>query len=426
MRKLIITMVLAALAAVAPGQQQAAQQKVIADPGEYNAYIAAINLQDPGQRAAALESFLQQYPGTVVKSDALEQLLAAYNASANQSMLQETAARVLADNPDNLRALAITTSIARSQGTPQSIEDAGANAQKGLQALATWTKPEGMIDAEFENVKSQMRVIFEGASAFAAMQSQDYATARAHYLKSLEKDPDNVQDSYQLAVAELGMTPIDLDGFWYGARAIRLAAGHPDTLNAIARYIKGKYKKYHGTADDWDKFAATVAGQATPPADMAALIPPAPTPCDLAVRAVKENKPEDLSISDWEFVLSEANCSPANKDAADKIWQAILNKQKTPQGAQTQLKLPDVLVVSATAKTVLVAITLDNQCAKSADLAVTLEKPVLHPPEPGTTIDVVGAMTAYRPEPFIFTMEHGMLRPAKPLTLDCHQLRAGN
>jgi hypothetical protein len=91
MRKMIITMVMAALAAVAqtqPGQAQAASQRVIQDPDEYNAYIAALNLEDPAQKAAALESFIQQYPSTVVKSDALEQLLAAYNATGNQPKLE--------------------------------------------------------------------------------------------------------------------------------------------------------------------------------------------------------------------------------------------------------------------------------------------------------------------------------------------------
>src|SRR5215472_9750628 len=121
MRKLIISMVvgLAALAQAQAGQDKS-QPKVIADPAEYQAYITAINLQDPAQKAAALESFIQQYPGTVVKSDALELLLAAYGANNNQPMLEQTAARVLAGDPNNLRALAVATSIERSKGTPES------------------------------------------------------------------------------------------------------------------------------------------------------------------------------------------------------------------------------------------------------------------------------------------------------------------
>jgi len=421
MRTLIIFMALVALATVAhtqTGQDEPAQQQVITDPAEYNAYITAINQLDPADRASALESFIQQYPGTVMKSAALQLLLVAYGASGNQSMLEETTARVLADDPNNLRALAIATAIGRAQGTPQSIGDAVAHAQTGLQALATWTQPEDMTDEEFGKSKDQMTAIFEGASGFAALQARNYATARTHLLKAIEKDSDNLQNNYQLAVAELEMTPLNLDGFWYGAKAIRLAADRPD-MRFIESYIKAKYKKYHGTAGDWDDFAAAVAGQTTPPADMAELIPAAPTPCDLAVQAARDNDPDRLSISDWEFILSRANCSPANHDAADKVWQAILKKQKTSKGDEAKIRLPGVLVVSATEDTVQVAVTEENQCGQKVDLAVTLAITATKPPSPGTAVDVEGVFTRYRPEPFQFIMEQGTLKAVKRVKLSC-------
>src|SRR5215467_12582901 len=368
---------------------------------------------------------MQQYPSTVMKSAALDLLLAAYSASANQSMLEQTTERVLADDPNNLRALAIATAIGRSRGTPDSIADTGAHAQTGLQALATWTKPEGMMDEEFGKIKDQMAAIFEGALGFAALQSKNYATARTHLLNALGKDPDNLEDNYQLAVAELEMTPLDLNGFWYGAKAIRLADDRPDMLRSIAPYIKAKYRKYHGTIDDWDNFAAAVAGQKAPPADMAELIPPAPTPCSLAVQAVRDNDPNQLSISDWEFVLSRADCSPDNQDAADKVWQAILKIQKTPGGDEARIRLPGVLVISATEDTVQLAITEENQCGTKTDLVVTLAIPAGHPPAPGITVDVEGVFTRYQPEPFHFIMEQGTLKTVGRVKLYCPTPRAG-
>src|SRR5690348_9022037 len=41
---------------------QAAPQKVIKDPAEYNSYITALNTQDPASRGAAMEAFVTQYP----------------------------------------------------------------------------------------------------------------------------------------------------------------------------------------------------------------------------------------------------------------------------------------------------------------------------------------------------------------------------
>jgi len=416
MRKVIVlaVLVLAAIAAIGQNQEDQPAGPVIKDPAEYSAYMAAFNMTDAVQKASAMESFLKQYPNSVMKSAALEQLLAAYDVSRNPAKELETATRILADNPDNVSALAIRTAIERGQGTPQSIAQAGSDAQKGLQALANWKKPEGMSDDAFEKAKNQMTEIFNGAAGFAALQTKDFAAARDHYLNSIQRDPNNLQDVYQLALAELSMTPMDLNGFWYGAKAISLASGNPDAAKAIARDIKYRYNKYHGKSDDWDKFVASTAGQTAPPANMAELIPPAPTPCDFAVDAVKNSKVEAIPFVDKEFVLAHANCSPANKDAADKVWQAILGEQKTADGSAAKMKLPEVLVISATRDTVQAAITDESKEAKKADITVTLEKPVLHPPAAGSTIDIVGIITKYTPEPFMFTMEQGALPGVKP------------
>ena len=418
MRKAIVWILLLFATVAMLAQSQSAQNQpagpVIKDPAEYSAYMAAYNMTDAAQKASAMESFLKQYPNSVMKSVALEQLLAAYDASRNPAKELETTTRILADNPDNVSALAIRTAIERGQATPQSIAQAGSDAQKGLQALANWKKPESMSDDAFEKTKNQMTEIFHGAAGFAALQTKDYAAARDHYLSSIQVDPNNLQDEYQLALAELSMTPIDLNGFWYGAKAISLASGNPDAANAIARDIKYRYKKYHGKSDDWDKFVATTSGQTAPPGNMAELIPPAPTPCDYAVDAVKNSKPEAIPFVDKEFVLAHANCSPANKDAADKVWQAILSEQKAADGSEGKMKLPEVLVISATKDTVQAAITDESKEAKKADITVTLGKPLLHPPAAGSTIDIVGIMTKYTPEPFMFTMEQGVLPGAKP------------
>jgi len=79
-----MVLVLATLVAVAqsqPGQEQAPGQKLIKDPGEYNAYMSALNMQEPAEKAASMEGFIKQFPGSVVKGEALQQLLAACHRS---------------------------------------------------------------------------------------------------------------------------------------------------------------------------------------------------------------------------------------------------------------------------------------------------------------------------------------------------------
>ena len=428
MKNALMTVVLA-FAVVASGQQptppaQAGQttqgntpasQKVIKDPAEYNAYITALTMQDPAARGVAMEAFVKQYPQSIVLTDALEQAMGAYQQAGNGAKVEEMAKRILQLQPNHTNALAVVVALDRSKvngGDQQALKEICPYAQTGLQQLPTWQKPETVSDADFQKLKNQMTEIFNGAAGFCALQQKDFVNARSYYLKALQADPNNFLDNYQLAIAYLETDPIDLTGFWYGAKAIRQAGGDANTVNAISPYFKAKFKKYHaGKPEDWDQFLAAVSAQTAPPsaADMAKLIPPAPTPCDFAVQAVKDNKPEDLSFSDREFILSKAGCSPANKDAADQVWQSIQTMEKN---GDARLEIP-VKIISATSDSIEAAVSDDNQAANKADMHVELEKPVTKPPAPGTMTKVVGVITKYTPEPFMFTMEHGAL-PAPP------------
>jgi len=400
----------------AGASQDQAGNKQIKDPAEYNAYVAAMNTQDPAQKAAALDAFLKQYPQSVVRLDAQENAMAAYQAANNPAKVKETARAILQENPNHIRARAIVTAFARAEATSGStaaLKDVCEDSQKGLQALPTWPKQEGMSDAEFEKLKTQMADIFSGAAGFCALQSKDFATAKNYYMKSVELDPTNLQDMFQLAIADLESNPVDLNGFWYAAKSISLAGNDAATVKGISDYAKAKYRNYTGSNDGWDQLVAGAATQKAPPDNLSASIKARPSPCEVAVDVVKKNDPSTLNFSDREFILSHANCSPANKEAADKVWQELQSKQKNGE-TEVKLKLQAVLVISSTKNSLQVALTEDNQKDKKADLTVNLEKPVLRPPAPGSTVDVVGVLSSYTPEPFMFVMEKGDLPGAKP------------
>lgn len=397
----VLSMLLLSLAA---GAQTS--QKVIKDAAEYNAYMMAMNTQDPAAKAAAMEGFLARYPDSVVKSDALEQAMAAYQQAGNAAKVVETAGRLLELQPDNVRPLAILALIKRAQAT-QGDAHASAEAlsygQRGLKALSAWQKPEGASDAEFEQMRKQMKAVLNGAAGFGSLQVKDFAAAQGYYLSALEADPNSLQDVYQLSLAELEMQPLNPNGFWHAARAMQLAGNNAAARQGIESYAKARYVKYHGGEDGWDQVVAAAAGQSTLPADFAQSVKRAPTPAELVVKAVAENDPAKLSFSDWEFILSYRDASPANQEAADKVWRAIQTMQK--DGA-AKLKLP-VVVVSATRDTIQAAITEENQKSKTADLMVTLEKPLARVPAPGAKINVIGVITEYTPKPFLFTMTKG-------------------
>ena len=102
----------------APAQTPAAapqQKKEIKDPAEYNAYVGAIQQTDPTAQISGLEAFLAQYPNSVMKEDALETLMVAYQKTNNQAKMLDAAQRILQANPNNLRALALLAYIKRAQ-----------------------------------------------------------------------------------------------------------------------------------------------------------------------------------------------------------------------------------------------------------------------------------------------------------------------
>ncbi len=391
----------------------AADPKVIKDPAEFNAYTTALAAPDPAQKAAAIVAFVQKYPDSAVRIDALEQAMATYQQAGNQAKMEEMAGELLKLDPDNVRALAIVTVLDRVRATGgdrNALAKVGGEAGRGLKALEIWSAPDGMSDADFKKLHDQMAVIFNGAAGFAALQDQDYAAARDAYVKSVQIDPGNLQDVYQLAVADLQPNPPEVDGFWYIARAINLASAQKNETarQSIAAYGKAKYRRYHGGEDGWDELVAAAADQTAPPDRFAATLKRAVTPAERAVKAVIENDVAALSFSDWEFVLYYRDASPANEAAAKKVWMAIQAKQKN---GTVKLAIP-AKIVSVDEDLVHLAITDENQRANKADLEVTLAEPLISPGALGAPVTVVGVLTGYRVSPFMFLMKNAELRDA--------------
>ena len=434
MRKVLATFVLAlTTAALAqgttttppPAQQPGAtdqasnvptNQKTIKDPAEYNAYITALNTTDPAAKAAAMEAFVAQYPNSIVKIDALEQAMGAYQQAGNQPKVQQTANNILQLEPNNVRALAIVVFLERGQ-----IRDAATgakargDAERCLQELPNW-KPSDMQPAEQEKLRNQMTNICAGTAAFGALQQQDYAATQKYNQQVLQLDPNDLGANYQMSIALLQSNPLNPLGFWYGAKSLSIAQAqnNAQAVNQMAPFITSRYKKYHGSLDDWQQRVTSAASQTAPPPDFVASIKLAPTQCDIAAQAVQQNGPDGLSFSDWELVLSCRDKTPANKTAADQVWQTIQAKEKN---GEAKLKIPVKVVNVPDPSTLEVAVSEENQQANppKVDMKVTMEKPMTKTPAPGSNTDIIGVISEYTPDPFMFTMTKGELPVAKPV-----------
>ncbi len=83
------------------------RRPVIKDPAEYNAYVGAIQQKDPAAQISGLEAFMTQYPNSVMKIAALQTLMQDYQQTNNQQKTIDTATKLVAADPNNVRAMAL-------------------------------------------------------------------------------------------------------------------------------------------------------------------------------------------------------------------------------------------------------------------------------------------------------------------------------
>ncbi|HEV2402233.1 MAG TPA: hypothetical protein VGS27_35215 [Candidatus Sulfotelmatobacter sp.] len=392
-------------AAPAQGQQPAAQAPVIKDPAEYNAYVAAIQQKDPNAKISGLEAFLTQYPNSVMKNQALEILMQSYQQAGNVKKATETAAKLVEANPCQVPALTLLTYIDRIMaqgGDPngkQESADAGKYGQQGLDCLPKFNKPEGTSDADFTKMKAQMTGNFEAGIGWAALQDKDYAKAAQHLKAAVDANPPDSQKDlallYPLALSYLQQNPPDYqNGIWYAARAAAVAP--PQNKDAITKYARSQYVKFHAGDDGWQDVlnAANAGGPQVP-------IKPAPTPAEQAHNMIQQTPPDKMDFATWEFVLS--NGSPEDQAA---VWDAIKGKAVAMNGT----------VISTTPEEFQIAGSSDDIDAKKADITLKFEDkvPTRLIPKDGASFDFQGEPSSYTPNPFMMVMEKGRLVNTKP------------
>jgi tetratricopeptide (TPR) repeat protein len=418
MKRIVLSMLLVATASAvaqtassptpAAPQQGAApapapQKKEIKDPAEYNAYMGALGQQDNAAKISGLEAFLTQYPNSVMKEDALELLMGSYQQAGNSPKTMDTAQKVLQANPCNLRALALLAYTKRAMaeaggaGAAQNLTEAGQYGERGLQCEQTVVKPDGTSDADFQKLKTQTAIIFNGAAGMAAYSAKDYGKAEQYLRASVEGDPTNLRDVYPLALAYLapGATEKDVDGLFFIARAANLAQGAGK--DQIAKFGKSKYTKYHGSDEGWNDVLAKTATTTLPTSDFTIKQYIPPTPADQCADLVKSKKVEEMNFAEWELCLSEGK-----PEDSDKVWTALKGKS---------LRMVAQVMSVDSAKLLKLAGSSDDIDAKRADVELNFAAaiPKAQLPKEGANLDFEGTPVSFVAKPFVVTMNDGAL-----------------
>jgi len=390
MKKLVLASVMALASIVlVPAPTLRAQDNggtiTIKDPNEFAAYSQATTQSDPKAKAAAVETFLQTYPQSVVKAEMLNLLIATYQQLGDADHLLSAATRLLQVDPNNMEALLLSVSVKTQQckkaldpksgfaTDPQPCDDAAALAEKGL------TAPKGAATSA-DDWKKQTALaypIFDSSIALDdAVSKKDFKAAIDEYKKELALyDPaqttsgTGLVDTLNLAYAYTKEAPADpVNAVWYFARVVNFApAGFKPQIEKQLDYW---YNKYHGGMDGLDAIKSQAAAAVFPPGTYAPA--PAKTPQE-KIHDILATTTDlgSLALADKELVLAYGA-----KDDADKLW-AVMKDQPTP--------VPGI-VIDATASVIKMAVTDDAKQAKTADFIVNLKAPLADKdiPAPGT------------------------------------------
>jgi len=339
----------------------------IKDPAEFNAYQMATTQGDPKAKAAALESFLQTYPQSVVKKAVLDALVDTYQQLGDADKTLSAASRLLQVEPDNMKAIFISVYIKKGQcaktSDVQTCDDAAALANKGLAA----PKPAGVSDADWKKQTDATYPIFHSALALDfILAKKDVKAGIEEYRKELMMYPPDATksgpglvDTLQLAEAYTKPEGKDLvQAVWFYARAWNFAPAN--FKGQIEPKLEYYYKKYHGDLKGLDEIKTQTAANLFPPSTFK--IDPAKTPAE-QIHDLIATTPDlnTLALADKETVLALGS-----KEDADKLWSLLQGKQTPVPGT----------VIASNPNEIQVAVTQDAKDAKTADFIVKMKAPL--------------------------------------------------
>ncbi len=408
MKKVVLASLLAVAGAVPSASlayaQQPASGGIQMSQAEYAAYNSANTQTTAAGKAAAFEAYLKAYPNSAVKEDVLNQILFADSQIGDQAATLNAADRLLAINPNNLRALTFEVYYRRADADKMTdpaaklaaLDKVAQYAQQGVNAA----KPKDMSDADFAALKAKTDPTFLSAIADDYLAKKDNANAITVLKKEIDGDADNttkpsqtLQDVYVLAQAYYTSTPPDyLNCAWYATRAAAFApAAYKTTIEPLAEYC---YKKYHGGADGYAAMQTAVQTNLNPPAGFT--VTPAPKPEDIITNLIATTPDlAVLAISDREFVLQYGTTADA-----EKVFGAVKGKS---------VNLPDVTVIAATPEALQVAVSDDAVASKTADFTFNMKEPLKTLPNVGDKVTVDGTYDSYTQKPLMITMSAGSI-----------------
>ncbi|MGZ4897176.1 MAG: vWA domain-containing protein, partial [Candidatus Angelobacter sp.] len=197
---------------------------------------------------------------------ALEFLVWDHLRLGHQSQSAQRARELLAISPGNPIAVAVLNQdMSPASNDRRATANRLAQLNSAMTSLAQLSKPEGMLDRNFQMLKQQVAIMLNGAVGLSYLAIEDYPQARMALQQAVASDPNNAQLVYGTGLALLnGKNRDQYRGYWYLARAANLTAGTPQGQE-IANYARRAYQKDGGKDAGWERYLASAAALDAPP-----------------------------------------------------------------------------------------------------------------------------------------------------------------
>jgi tetratricopeptide (TPR) repeat protein len=297
------------------------------------AYADAIKQSTISERITAMDRYVAMAGGSRLKTDALEFLVWDHVRLGHQSQSMQRAKELLAISPGNPIAVAVL-----NQDMSSASRDKGVTANRlaqlnsAMSSINQLSKPEGMLDRNFQMMKQQVAIMLNGAVGLSYLAIEDYPQARMALEQAVASDPNNAQWVYGMGLALLnGKNRDPYRGYWYLARAANLTGGTPQGQE-ITNYAWRNYVKDGGKAEGWQRYQASAAALDAPPN------PDTGKPS--ASTVVASTRTNSRSTANSSVVASSSSTAKRTETTEASNRGKSSGKKKTPFGFEDTLHEP--------------------------------------------------------------------------------------
>ena len=256
----------------APPQAAAPQWK---SRDEYDAFNAMAQEKDPNKKIQLAEAFIQKYPTSDFKAQALDAEMGVYYGMGKTDQAGDTARKILTVDPDNLDALSLlsymfpfTFKLSGSRCDGQALARGWRCPSWPGRVAKSSRSPQGVTDEQLKQYISPKRAIFNGTIGFVALQRKDYPTAIAALKAAIVDNPSDIYTFYRMGVAYISSQPPDTDHAVWCIWRVQFSPGQAGSNNSsaeISDYLKKVYINYHGNEDGLADIIKQTASSPNPP-----------------------------------------------------------------------------------------------------------------------------------------------------------------